>query len=160
MLAQAKKQSTVNLGEHIITSGLATQCLWFIIFMIVTVIFHVRMAAMPTLRSKQLSVPWASYLYVLYGASIFILTRSIFRIAEYVMGTDGVLLDHEYYLYIFDSTLMFFVMVIFNVWHPSRIIAGSQHLDGVDGHQRAPESQDSGYELAEHSVHVSQHGKH
>lgn len=133
--------------------------------MFVTVIFHARMIAMPTPTSISISLsasnptsdapfPWKSYLYVLYSASTFILVRSVFRIAEYVTGTDGVLLDHEYYLYIFDSVLMFFVMVIFCVWHPSRIIVGKGGRVVAD-----PESRDSTYELnEEHSVRV--HKKH
>lgn len=55
------------------------------------------------------------------------------------MGKDGVLLQHEYFLYIFDATLMFGVMVLFNVWHPSKIIERSKKEDMSDfqeqGHQ-------------------------
>lgn len=49
--------------------------------------------------------------------------RSVFRVVEYLQGFSGYLLSHEVYLYIFDSVLMFFVMVIFNVVHPSEVVA-------------------------------------
>ena len=76
--------------------------------------------------------------------------RSIFRIIEYVMGKDGVLLQNEYYLYIFDAVLMFLVVLLFNVWHPSAIISkrmGSKYLQGG-------EDQGSTYPLGETNTRV------
>lgn len=49
--------------------------------------------------------------------------RSVFRIAEYVQDQDGSLLKTETYLYVFDATLMFLTMVLFNIFHPSKIIS-------------------------------------
>lgn len=51
------------------------------------------------------------------------MVRSIFRVVEYLQGFDGYLLSHEYYLYIFDAVLMLCVIVIFNVVHPSEVVA-------------------------------------
>lgn len=60
---------------------------------------------------------------VLYVASVFILVRSIFRVVEYVGGRDGELQSKEVYFYVFDAALMFIVAILFNVHHPSRIVA-------------------------------------
>lgn len=49
--------------------------------------------------------------------------RSIFRVVEYLQGFSGYLLSHEAYLYIFDAVLMFCAMVIFNIVHPSEVVA-------------------------------------
>lgn len=49
------------------------------------------------------------------------MVQSLFRVVEYIEGNDGYLLRHEYYLYIFDAMLMFCVMVLFNVVHPSEV---------------------------------------
>jgi len=68
-------------------------------------------------------VPWQENLFILYISSTFIMVRSIFRIAEYVQGNDGTLLKTETCLYIFDATLMFLAMLLFNVFHPSNIIS-------------------------------------
>lgn len=38
-------------------------------------------------------------------------------------GNDGYLISHEAYLYIFDALLMFIVMLIFAVVHPSEVNA-------------------------------------
>jgi len=58
---------------------------------------------------------------VLYFASLFIMVRSIFRVAEYVQGDNGYLLQHEYWLYIFDAALMAMVMIAYNVVHPNEV---------------------------------------
>lgn len=122
MLAQAKTKSQVDTSQNTITAGLGIQILFFGLFVITAGIFHWRIVRMPTMRSQTTTIPWQKHLFVLYAASFLILIRSAFRIIEYMMGQDGVLLDHEIYLYIFDATLMFFVMIIFNVFHPSQII--------------------------------------
>jgi hypothetical protein len=145
MLAKATSDSGVKLGQNIITGGLGIQVLFFGLFIAVAGIFNYRLRAVPSLRAKQLSVPWQSYLYVLYGASSLIMVRSVFRIVEYVMGQDGFLLDHEVFLYIFDAVLMFSTMVLFNVYHPSRII-NKQALTNRGGDL---ESNDSGYAMVD-----------
>lgn len=82
-------------------------------------------------------------MWVLYAASICILVRSVFRVAEYVLGESGYLLSHEIFLYIFDGTLMLFTMVIYNWMHPSAIIYKKRYV----GEASRLESQDSGYAL-------------
>jgi tellurite resistance protein TehA-like permease len=127
MLAQAKDDDGLKLGENIITGGLVIQVLFFAVFVIVAAVFHYRMRWFPSARSQTVKQQWERYLFVLYAASGLILIRSIFRIVEYVQGQDGALLETETYLYVFDSTLMFSTMVLFNIFHPSSII--SSHSD-------------------------------
>jgi hypothetical protein len=139
MLVKAKDSDGVKLGQNVITGGLGIQVLFFGFFIIVSALFHLRMRAAPSLVSQTVNVPWQQYLFVLYAASFLIMIRSVFRIAEYVMGQDGALLTHEVYLYVFDAGLMFLAMVLFNVRHPSNIISNAHKA----GHVRDPESQGS-----------------
>jgi hypothetical protein len=67
--------------------------------------------------------PWRKHLMALFLGSVLIMVRSLFRIIEYLQGFSGYLLSHEVYLYIFDAVLMWAVMVLFNLLHPSEIIA-------------------------------------
>lgn len=60
-------------------------------------------------------------MWMLYGASFLIMVRSVFRVVEYLQGIDGTLLHHEAYLYVLDALLMFVVMIVFNVVHPSGV---------------------------------------
>jgi Na+/H+-dicarboxylate symporter len=125
MLANAKDPDAVKLGNNIILGGLILQVLFFALFLGVAATFHKRMrtdlaAAMSS--SFSLLIPWTRYLLILYLASLLIVVRCVFRIAEYAGGQDGVLLSNEVYLYVFEAALMFSVMVIFNVQHPSVIV--------------------------------------
>ena len=52
-----------------------------------------------------------------YSASALIMVRSVFRVVEYVEGNNGYIMRREALLYVFDAVLMFFVMVLFNIFH-------------------------------------------
>jgi hypothetical protein len=134
MIAKAKSSADGKLGENIIVGGLGIQIIFFAFFIIVAAVFHYRISCYPTTRSQTVTVAWNRYLWILYTVSLLIMIRSIFRIAEYIMGGEGVLLQNEIYLYIFDATLMFLSTVVFNVYHPSSIVSRdvSHTLDSQD----------------------------
>lgn len=122
------------MGQNIILGGLAVQLLFFGFFLIVAASFHYRISRFPTTCAATTKLPWHKYLLVMYTASLLIMVRSVFRIVEYVMGADGVLLSNEVYLYIFDAALMFVAMVLFNSFHPGSIISkrAKGNLDSED----------------------------
>ncbi|KAJ3952436.1 hypothetical protein N0V92_011119 [Colletotrichum tropicale] len=122
MLATAKDTDAVKLGENIIVGGLGIQILFFGFFMVVTLIFHMRLSRNPTPKTYTLSTPWKGLLWVLYGTSLMIMVRSLFRVAEYVQGSGGELQSKEMYIYVFDALLMGLTSVLFNWFHPSRVI--------------------------------------
>ena len=115
--------STYHNGEHIVVAGLVVQAFSFGCFLIVAILFDLAMQRMPTAKARMSHISWYKHLKTLYLASGLIMFRSLFRVVEYIMGNDGYLLRHEYYLYIFDAILMFAVMVVFNVVHSSEVQA-------------------------------------
>lgn len=121
------EESSQNTGKIIVVFGLALQIVMFGVFIITSAIFHRRLSATPT--NSSMAAPWRKYMYSLYFASALILVRSVFRVAEFLGGSDGTLMTHEAYLYIFDSVLMFGAMVVFNVVHPGNLIGGKQYSD-------------------------------
>ncbi|KAH6719353.1 RTA-like protein [Leptodontidium sp. MPI-SDFR-AT-0119] len=114
--------SALSTGTHIITGGLFVQVFFFACFITVAVHFDRAMTKDHTHRA-QLAVPWRKHLIAMYIVSVLIMIRSVFRVVEYIQGFSGYLLSHEVYLYVFDSVLMFAVMVILNVVHPSEVAA-------------------------------------
>ncbi|KAL6886759.1 RTA1 like domain-containing protein [Trichoderma evansii] len=122
MLAKAETKSAIDLGENIITGGLIFQVIFFGFFMIVTCVFHRRIVRAPTPTSLTIAIPWQRFLYVLYAASIIIMVRSVFRVAEFASGFSGPLQSSEAYIYIFDATLMFITSGLFIFWHPGSIV--------------------------------------
>src|ERR1700744_632279 len=61
-------------------------------------------------------------LYVEYAVVGLITVRIIFRLIEYSNGMNSSITLHEAYEYIFDSTLMFIALGLFNVFHPGRLM--------------------------------------
>ncbi|EOD50435.1 putative rta1 domain protein [Neofusicoccum parvum UCRNP2] len=123
MMANAKTAADQQKGQHIITAGLVIQIVFFGFFIVVAGLFHRRISHYPTPRSKDPLVPWEKLQYVLYGGSCMIMVRSIYRLAEYVQGNDGALMQTEVYLYVFDATLMFLTSFAFNIFHPGQVIS-------------------------------------
>ncbi len=111
--------STSKLGSHIILAGLLVQIVIFGFFIVVALVFDLRLSALPTGQSRNPTLPWKKFLYILYITSAFIMIRSIVRVAEFIEGFDGVIILHEVYLYVFDAVPMAAVMAIFNIWYPS-----------------------------------------
>ncbi|KAH6672084.1 RTA1 like protein [Halenospora varia] len=112
--------SSLKLGEKIVVIGLFVQIVFFGFFVIVAFSFNISMHRFPTEKAQQRHQTWHKHLNALYGASVLIMIRSIFRVVEYIQGNNGYLLKHEYYLYIFDGVLMLAVMFLFNFVHPIR----------------------------------------
>ncbi|KAL4897458.1 RTA1 like protein-domain-containing protein [Aspergillus ambiguus] len=108
-------------GENVILGGLFVQIIFFGFFLFSAIVFQKRIGRHPTAQSVDSYIPWRRHLYALHVSSILILIRSIFRVVEYFQGWDGYLLSTEVYIYIFDGLLMFAVLVIFVVIHPSQI---------------------------------------
>ena len=115
----------MNLGEDVIIAGLFIQILSFGFFIVVSINFHRRMLTTPMHTLVGSQIPWTRYMKVLYVASSLILTRSIYRVAEYIQGNSGFLQSTEAYVYVFDATLMFVCCLLFNCFHPSEILSKS-----------------------------------
>lgn len=118
--SNSNAQSNLNTAKIVIDIGLVAQIVSFGIFIVTTIVLHRRILKQPTITSK---VPWRKHLYTVYLTSTIILCRCIFRLIEYLLGTNGPIWGHEAYQYGFDSTLMFIVMVAFAVIHPSEVHA-------------------------------------
>lgn len=153
----------MHLGEQIIIGGLFVQLIFFGLFIVVSAVFHYRLVRdlplkkrygpsllLKSRRNRQSTIsatsvlsrnelyelPWKRHLFTLYVASTLILIRSIFRVVEYIQGNAGYLLSNEVFLYVFDATLMLFVMLAFNWIHPSQVtetyqkrLRGGSHLE-------------------------------
>lgn len=103
----------LHLGEKIILVGLFIQIIIFGFFIVSALNFHWRIRSSPTRESITNVVPWERHLLVLYGTSLIIMVRSVFRVMEYIQGNAGYIISNEYFLYIFDAVLMIIVMAVF-----------------------------------------------
>ena len=118
-----KEPNSATVGKWVVTGGLIIQVFFFGVFMLISMVFYRRLRQSPTQHAKLIPDLWRLYLFYLYIASTLIMVRSIFRVIEYIQGDDGYLLTHQVFLYVFDSTLMSSVMLLFNIAHPTMITA-------------------------------------
>ncbi|CAG5156704.1 uncharacterized protein ALTATR162_LOCUS4501 [Alternaria atra] len=117
--ADKDNPDNMKIGEKVIIVGLCIQVIFFGFFVFTSFMFQKR--GREHLLALDGSVPWRKHLYVLYGTSVLILVRSVFRVAEYAQGNKGYLLRHEAFLYVFDAILMLSVMLWLNIVHPGAI---------------------------------------
>lgn len=110
-------------GEKIVIAGLALQVTTFVLFLIASFDFSVRMdrKARDTPHSAA-SGDWKKVLWMLYSVSSLILLRCIFRVIEYAMGNASYLIAHEWTLYVFDAVPMFVVLVLLLVLQPTKYV--------------------------------------
>ncbi|KAL2222275.1 RTA1 like protein-domain-containing protein [Thermoascus aurantiacus ATCC 26904] len=116
-----KDASTMGTGRNVIIAGLFVQIVFFCFFLCSALVFQSRISKYPTSQSEAPYIPWRKHMYALHASSLLILIRSVFRVIEYIEGQDGFLMHNEVFLYMFDALLMFLVMVVFIVIHPSEI---------------------------------------
>ncbi|RAL01716.1 RTA1 domain-containing protein, partial [Aspergillus ibericus CBS 121593] len=109
-------ESMGTLAKIIVIVGLVIQVVMFSFFIVAAAVFYLRMQQRPT--REALEMPWRHHMYTLFAVNFLILVRSIYRVVEYAMGNNGYLLSHEWPLYVFDTVLMWFVMVIWAARYP------------------------------------------
>ncbi|KAH2155328.1 hypothetical protein KXW33_008232 [Aspergillus fumigatus] len=105
----------------VVLIGLFIQLISFGIFGLTAVMFYRRIMEAPTPQCHNADLPWKRTLEMLFGVSALIIVRSVYRVVEYSVGSNGYLLQHEWPMYVFDTIPMLTVMIIFYIWYPSRI---------------------------------------
>jgi hypothetical protein len=110
-------------GEKVVIAGLALQVATFIVFLVACIDFHVRINhKLNHGAGGDNSSNWQKMLWTLYGLSVLVLFRCIFRLIEYTMGNAAYLIAHEWTLYTFDAVPMFLVLVLFLTLQPSKYV--------------------------------------
>ncbi|BAO41535.1 protein RTM1 [Kluyveromyces marxianus DMKU3-1042] len=106
--------NTRDLGNDVILGGLAVQLVFFGFFIITEVKFLLMVSKRSPMVSR-ISNHWKVLNWTLLLVSLLILGRSIVRFVEFAEGTDGVIISHEWYLYVFDALFMLVCYLLFIV---------------------------------------------
>lgn len=128
------EEDSLSKGSNIVIIGPAIQIVFFGLFLVTAIVFHVRTNRHPTDRSRHPDIPWRRHVWVLYAASAIILIRCLFRFIEYrdiSSSEKSYLATKEWPNYIFDALLMLVVLILFFVYHPSEITALRRPRGGV-----------------------------
>ncbi|OIW34302.1 RTA1-domain-containing protein [Coniochaeta ligniaria NRRL 30616] len=122
------KADSMKTGQNVVVCGLILQVVMFAVFIVTGLHFNLRFRSRGNTETWA-HVPWQRTLNMLYVTSGFVMVRNIFRVVEYVGGTDGYLLSTEWPLYVFDGALMVFTMSYFLWRYPSELKAHLSHPD-------------------------------
>jgi hypothetical protein len=117
------------IGDKVILGGLAFQLCVLAIYQVLVVRFY-----RAAVREVVPPVRWRPFAWMLMVSVVAVWVRNLVRLVEFVQGFHGFVSEHEAMLYVFDSLLMFAIMVLFLVLHPGRLV-------------RALESGREGFEL-------------
>jgi hypothetical protein len=114
MMAQA---SNADLGQKVILAGLFAQLIFFGFFLVIALIFRKRMASYNGIPPSYSKRTWQSLLMLLLIGAVIIIGRCIFRVAEFALGRDGIIMSKEVFMYIGDTLPMAVVQIMFHVVH-------------------------------------------
>ncbi|KAL6401161.1 rta1 domain-containing protein [Ilyonectria robusta] len=121
------KQKSFDTGKMVILIGLAAQIVFFGLFTLAAVVFHLRiidrpLQLLPVEDSGKFFKGWRGVMVVLYVSSGLVLVRSLYRLVEYTTDRDGPLGSHEAYFYMLDSVLMLGAVAIIAILHPANYV--------------------------------------
>lgn len=118
----------LKTGNTIVIAGLGVQLGAFAVFITSVAIFHRRLVLEPTEMSME-HKSWRRYMWMLYAVSGLIIVRSVFRLVEFTEGSNGYLYKTEVFVYIFDASLMFAVVVIMAVLNPGLLLRAARKTE-------------------------------
>ncbi|CUS22496.1 LAQU0S05e06700g1_1 [Lachancea quebecensis] len=101
-----------QLGSNIVIAGLAIQVFVFGFFVATEVRFLICAQRMSPV-AYRISRHWKVLNINLFVSSLLILVRSIVRLVEFAQGFHGYIMEHEWFIYVFDAVPMFLVAVSF-----------------------------------------------
>ncbi|KAF2813054.1 putative RTA1 domain protein [Mytilinidion resinicola] len=124
--ADTGDQTTHDLGVHIMIAGLIFQVVSLCVFMALCAAIWLRIWRHPDLvadESEKLSAlrktrMWRVMLWALAAATVFIIVRSIFRVAELWGGFNGSLANNEAMFMVFEGAMLVIACSALTVGHP------------------------------------------
>ncbi|KAH7408844.1 RTA-like protein [Cadophora sp. MPI-SDFR-AT-0126] len=113
------------MGQMTMLGGLFVQLLFFGFFLLVSLIFFIRMRNSPARYAipKYGKHTGVSLLRLLFATAGLIILRCIFRAIEFGQGHASYLASYKAYMYLFDAFPMFVVQVMFHVIHVGDVFA-------------------------------------
>ena len=156
MLNSTYPASTQRNGMHIYMSGVGVQILFICIFMALAIKFqnlvkkedfysHVDAIGTHAHEAVGQGHPVKSarqafhLLYMIYLVLLLIIFRNVYRLIEFSAGVTSSITTHEWYTFVFDATPMLSCLLVFNFFHPGKILRGPRCDFSEENKQRKEE---------------------
>ncbi|EPQ26996.1 uncharacterized protein PFL1_05281 [Pseudozyma flocculosa PF-1] len=120
-LMAGKKPNMIDLGNKIFLVAVILMAVSYALFFSLAVVAHSRLGAEHS-QSQRFHAVLRKLFLCLYFSSTFIMVRSIYRIAEFALGRDGVLASNEIYLFVLDALPLIFAISIWALFWPINMI--------------------------------------
>jgi hypothetical protein len=121
--------AAIELSETIVLSGIITQFVALAFFFLQTwVVKHRIQKELPETLICDPSLRWKNHFRAIMAATVLLVVRSIVRATEYLQGQGGYIMSHEVFIYVFEASLMFLVMLVFIIIHPTRLVRDVSRL--------------------------------
>lgn len=101
-----------NTGRILIIVGLFIQIFCYTFLTFSQLFLHYKMKATPSKIVRD-SNEWFQYNFILLAGILLVNDRTIVRVVQFLMGLQSYIGQHEWYLYVFDTVLMFLLPLIF-----------------------------------------------
>lgn len=121
--------SVMKTGKYLVIGSFSIQPTVVGTYFGVVSLSHRRMKRTPTEKSLEPQIRWRRYVLSLYIASGAISARCLFRSIAYYGDNDSYLMRSEWFLYVFDATVIWAVMV-WMIWFPP------SEIDSILRHER------------------------
>ncbi|KAJ3140451.1 hypothetical protein HK100_009503 [Physocladia obscura] len=105
-----------TMGTNILIGGLIIQVISYASFLTTALVVYS--------RGKKLNdeEEWRRMFQALFTGAILVMIRSVFRVIEFAMGYNGPIATNEKFMYVFDFGLVAGAMLLFNIFHPGKLL--------------------------------------
>jgi len=125
--------SAIELSRKIVITGLIVQFVALSFFILTSWHVQRRTKRNPTpVTLKCRPINWQNHFRVIKVITAAVIVRSIVRAVEYIQGENGFVMAHEVFIYLFDATLMFLVLLAFLILHPARLMRDARQAEKED----------------------------
>ncbi|KAF4180846.1 hypothetical protein CNMCM8927_003678 [Aspergillus lentulus] len=121
--------SKLAASKTLIVGGLITQFVAVIFFILLCCRIHMKLRAEVWVGV----VRWTSAFIAIEAIGVLLLIRNVVRAVEYLQGSGGFVVSHEFFIYACDALPMWLMMVLLLVFHPGRIIQQVGSVKGREG---------------------------
>ncbi|KAK7681659.1 hypothetical protein QCA50_015393 [Cerrena zonata] len=134
-----------KLGARIFLVGLILQAVSFLFFTVMYIQFLYRVRSNdPRIWSrdagKGILNDWRALAAALFASCIFILIRSVYRIAELSQGYRGSIAKNEAIFYLFDVLMLFHAVMVYTPFWPGRFIPDKKEMERQAAEEHYKES--------------------
>ncbi|KAF8525398.1 RTA1 like protein-domain-containing protein [Gautieria morchelliformis] len=116
------QQDTAALGRDVFLIGTIAQGLWYAIYDVLLALSHRSILKTAKATNQPRDEPWWRIFHLIYFSSLFIIIRSIYRVAETAEGQGGYLMTHEWCFLAFDSIPLAIGIAVYIFWWPGNYL--------------------------------------